>query len=359
MAFLRNASDGIHILDFEGNVIEASDAFCAMLDYRRDEILGMNISQWDVPFFGQKLSKGFIEQFDKPIRSQIESLYRCKNGTLLDVEISTFPLELDGKQVLFKSSRDITERKLTQQMILDKEIAEQTWVGQRQFIAMVSHEFRSPLALIGAAAQLLSVKAAQDPDIVSIVANIYRGVMRLSGFLDNCLTEDRLNSQGLALEITAINLHELARLVKDSATRLSGKHQIIIEVDSNLTTIDADPQLLRILLLNLLGNAIKYSPKGSKVTLYIISNGLSCIFKVSDQGQGIPAEELTLVFNKYMRGNNVSNTPGAGLGLTLVKNIVELHNGGIEISSCVNIGTCVTVTLPLKSAANHSRIGIS
>ncbi len=110
-ALLRNASDGIHILDFDGNIIEVSDSFCAMLGYRRDEVIGMNVTQWDVKFTAAECIRLVRQQFASPNRSQFETCHRRKDGTLFDVEVSGLPLELDGKLALFNSSRDITERK--------------------------------------------------------------------------------------------------------------------------------------------------------------------------------------------------------------------------------------------------------
>ncbi|MDO9107031.1 MAG: PAS domain S-box protein [Methylovulum sp.] len=111
LMLLRNASDGIHILDTDGNILEASDSFCAMLGYRRDEMLGMNVNQWDANFSNTECIRLLRQQFKEPVRSLFESRHRCKDGTVIDVEISGFPLELDGKPVLFNSSRDIAARK--------------------------------------------------------------------------------------------------------------------------------------------------------------------------------------------------------------------------------------------------------
>ena len=111
IALLRNASDGIHILDFDGNILESSDSFCALLGYQRDEIIGMNVAQWDAYFIGNKLLLALRQLFNKATRSLFETRHRRKDGSLFDVEVSSLPLELDGKPVLFCSSRDITERK--------------------------------------------------------------------------------------------------------------------------------------------------------------------------------------------------------------------------------------------------------
>lgn len=111
LALLRNASDGIHILDANGNLVEASDSFCRMLGYRRAEIIGRNVSLWDAHFNADDLRDKLRLQLLQPVRSQFETCHRRSNGTVLDVEVSGFPLELDGRQLLFNSSRDITERK--------------------------------------------------------------------------------------------------------------------------------------------------------------------------------------------------------------------------------------------------------
>lgn len=116
LALLRNASDGIHILDAEGKVIEASDSFCSMLGYGRSEVIGMSISQWDAGFADRAALLGALRrQFERPERSQFETLHRRKDGTVFEVEVSGFPLELDGMPVLFNSSRDITERRQAEQ----------------------------------------------------------------------------------------------------------------------------------------------------------------------------------------------------------------------------------------------------
>jgi diguanylate cyclase (GGDEF)-like protein/PAS domain S-box-containing protein len=112
LAFLHNASDGIHILNAQGTLIEASDSFCSMLGYSRAEVIGMHVSAWDAGFKGEEaLAQIVRQQLEKPLRSQFETLHRRKDGTILDVEVSGFPIELGGEKVLFNSSRDITERK--------------------------------------------------------------------------------------------------------------------------------------------------------------------------------------------------------------------------------------------------------
>ena len=115
LAFLRNSSDGVHILDVDGNVIEASDSFCKMLGYTRDEVVGMNVAQWDAKFNREELQFLVKKQFEQQHLNLFETRHRCKDGRTIDVEISGLALELEGNLVLFNSSRDISERKWADQ----------------------------------------------------------------------------------------------------------------------------------------------------------------------------------------------------------------------------------------------------
>ena len=115
--FLRNASDGVHILDADGNVLEVSDSFCEMLGYSRGELMGANVSLWDTQWSLQELKQVIAKQIAKGGRSIFETHHRRRDGSVLDVEITGQGLELDGKPVLFNSARDITERKLAEEQI--------------------------------------------------------------------------------------------------------------------------------------------------------------------------------------------------------------------------------------------------
>lgn len=109
-ALLRHASDGVHILDSHGKIVEVSDSFCAMLGYQRDELIGMHLSQWDAGFTPELQATVFKNQFLRPVRTLFETRHRRKDGTIIDVEVSGFPVTLNGEAFLFNSSRDITER---------------------------------------------------------------------------------------------------------------------------------------------------------------------------------------------------------------------------------------------------------
>ena len=119
--FLRNASDGVHILDADGNVLEVSDSFCEMLGYSREELNGANVSLWDAQWSAQELKQRIAEQTAKEGRSVFETRHRRRDGRFLDVEVTGQALKLDGKPVVFNSARDITERKQAERELVASE----------------------------------------------------------------------------------------------------------------------------------------------------------------------------------------------------------------------------------------------
>ena len=133
-ALLRNASDGIHILDADGYLLEASDSFCSMLGHSREAMIGTHVSQWDAELSGAEISEILRLQFSRRSRNQFETRHRRSNGETFDVEVSSISIELDGGAVLFNSSRDITERKRTEESLRESEerlraVIEQSPIG--------------------------------------------------------------------------------------------------------------------------------------------------------------------------------------------------------------------------------------
>lgn len=121
LALLRNASDGIHIIDSEGKIIEVSDSFCAMLGYHRNELIGMHVSGWDAQFSVNEIAQAIRQRLTNRGRYQFQTRHRRKDGRIFDVEISSIPFELDGTPVLYNASRDITERKLRERQLVESQ----------------------------------------------------------------------------------------------------------------------------------------------------------------------------------------------------------------------------------------------
>ena len=239
-------------------------------------------------------------------------------------------------------------RELEQAMV----VIEQALTDERQFIAMLSHEVRSPVAVIDTAAQLLSFRLKDDPAQLAVVERIRRGSARLSTFFDNCLTQDRIDSQNFTVQAAPTEVPGMVSWVMDSCAQLAHEHAVEVDVAPGLPTLYGDEVLLRIALTNLLSNAFKYSPEDSVVRLRVWGEGGQCCFAVEDRGAGIPPEEAALIFHKYRRGRAAEGKPGAGLGLALVDRIAALHGGTVRAEARSDVqGTRFLLTVPFHPPA--------
>ena len=225
---------------------------------------------------------------------------------------------------------------------------EQTLAEQRHFIAMLSHEVRSPLAVIHSAGQLLALRSKEVPAQQALAQRILRGSARLSYFFDNCLTQDRIDSHNFVLEPTPVDVSALVLWVADNGGQLSEVHEIQVQIERDLPPLHGDPVLLRVMLMNLLSNAVKYADAGTAVSLSVARHGPWCRFTVEDEGPGIPEAEQALVFQKYRRGRAAEGKPGAGLGLALVKRTAELHGGAVLLEARQPGGTRCVIDIPFS-----------
>lgn len=230
-----------------------------------------------------------------------------------------------------------------------KALTDRSLEEQRQFLAMVSHEFRSPLGSIAAAAQVIEDRCgacAQSPQ--AVIARIRRSTERLALLLDNCLADNRFETYGWPLRREAVDLAALARNVIEYMQPLAAGHAIELNVDAALPALQGDAELLRILLRNLVENAVKYSPAGGPVTVSIgrAADGAGVRLAVADRGIGLLPDERDKIFGRYFRGRQAGGAPGAGLGLALVRRIAELHGGDIDVASEPGRGSTFAVSLP-------------
>ena len=209
--FLRNASDGVHILDVDGNVLEVSDSFCKMLGYSREELLGANVSLWDAQWSAEELKRIIAEQVAKGGHSVFENRHRHHDGRFLDVEITSQSLKLDGKPVLFKSARDITERIRAERELVESEarfrgLVEQSIAGiyiiQDDKFAYVNPRF-AEIRGYGSADELIGrdpMRLVAEKDRSTVAENIRRlieGETRASGFNFTGLRKDGSRSRSV------------------------------------------------------------------------------------------------------------------------------------------------------------------
>ncbi|MGN6226884.1 MAG: ATP-binding protein [Dyella sp.] len=250
------------------------------------------------------------------------------------------------------AQRQVTERMLREnQMQLEQALAteQQMREEQREFVMMVSHEFRTPLAIIHASGQMLrETETALASDSQRRVEKIQTAAERMSDFIDRFLDNERLLSERHALTSTTFPLE---RFVADSLDVVDpSRERIEVDLAQAPASLTCDRGFLRVVLDNLLTNALKYSPPGAPVRLRVSGAGEAVTIGVTDEGPGIPSSEHASVFLKFARGGASRGTTGAGLGLYLVKRIVARMGGEIELRSPTGTGATFTVHLPAAGA---------
>jgi signal transduction histidine kinase len=214
---------------------------------------------------------------------------------------------------------------------------------QQDFVAMVSHEFRTPLAIINTVTQQLASNLdAPREKSQQRCEDIRDSTRRMSDMMDEFLSFDRLGGE-LNLNLRRIQVTELLRAVTDEFDI----HRLHTDCDDAIGELNCDVQLLRVALRNLLTNALRHSPENVPVQLITRNQGDgSVIFEVRDSGSGIPADEIPRLFQKYFRGRGSLNKPGAGLGLYLVERIARLHGGTVTVDSILGQGASFKLSIP-------------
>ncbi|NTW87150.1 MAG: sensor histidine kinase, partial [Holophagaceae bacterium] len=240
----------------------------------------------------------------------------------------------------------VAKERAEQALITAQEVLE----GQRRLIRTVSHEFRTPLAVIDGTAQLLELQGEPSPPGQPSPATTIRAkVQKLLGFLDGALRQDQLESGHWRMTREALEPEALLQTVLAGVDADPAIHPIELRLERLPGTIFADPKMLAILLGNLLENAIRYSPRGGGVvvTAEALAHGAVRI-TVSDQGIGIPVDQLPRVFDRFYRTGQLQGVDGSGLGLYLSREIARMHGGELSVESVLGQGSRFTLLLPAE-----------
>jgi PAS domain S-box-containing protein len=301
----------------------------------------------------------------KELLRELELVCINKAGEEIWVEFSCAAIqtELKGLYDFVYVGRDVTERK-QEEIEIRRSLAKEQELRQvkSRFFSMVAHEFGNPLNTVLFATQILkeygdeitqeekqqylehlksaSKHMAQLLDDVRLISSAEAGQLRfnpapvdLQKFCSELAEEIKINS----------GKNHVIDFVFKKSSALKNKYKLPEEIQ-DLPAIDQ--KLLRHILTNLLSNAIKYSPEGSKIACVLNCDNSQAIFKIKDEGIGIPIKDQEQLFESYYRAQNVGKVPGTGLGLSIVKQCVDLHGGQIEFSSETGLGTTFRVTIP-------------
>ena len=379
-AFHTNPSP-LTIARADGEIQDVNDAWLKTFGYERDEVIGYtpdDLKLWNSIeerrlFLRQLIGAGALTGFECQLRK--------KNGALVDIVVSADLVNVNGEQRIFSTCIDITEDKKSKQLLLEhrdllqqevreatadlKQKAQELETAlnrekelnelQRQFVAMASHEFRTPLAIIDSTAQRLKRRASRmtSDEALSRIDNIRDAVQRMTRLMESTLNAARMEEGTISVDPYPCDIGEI---VADSCVRMqeiSKGHVIRHDIRDLPPIVMADKGALEQILSNLISNAVKYSPGSYDVDVEAFGEADDVVIRVKDKGIGINEEDIPKMFTRYFRARTSTGIAGTGIGLNLVKKLVELHNGSIVLESALGNGTTFTVRLPISGPAQN------
>ncbi|MBP1761718.1 MAG: ATP-binding region ATPase domain protein [Firmicutes bacterium] len=221
---------------------------------------------------------------------------------------------------------------------------------QKQFVANVSHELRTPLTAIRGYAQYLSEEVDSRPDIDKAVYHLNNESARLQRLVDQLLLLSRLDNQKDTVTLAAIDWGQLVQESLDKMRLSAQKYKVRFkaEIEKDVFVLGDAEKLIQV-IMNLLDNAVKFSPTNEWVAVNLRSEGEHAVLNIEDHGTGVAEEDLNKVFERFYRGANTHSTGGTGLGLAISREIIIAHHGAIKLFNLEQGGTVVKVSIPLAN----------
>src|SRR5690606_21149926 len=330
-AILNHSSDAILLLREDGRIQQTNHAFNEMFGFQQDEAFSKTFDAIAGPYYAEVLHQSLQEVLEQRHHVRVEIVATRRDNSTVDADVVMSPvIAQDQVTSVVCSLRDISERKRMEFELRDALEKERDLNNLKSsFIARASHEFRTPLAMISTASELLRnygdrMTEAQRKEKLD---RLQVEIKNLTVLLDDLLTISRADEVGrldfhpLPLDVEAM----CEELVAEMQEGIGMDHHFEFLASGNCHHVQADRKLLRRAVLNLLSNAVKYSPPGSKIQLSLTCDDLQTVIVVQDSGIGIPEEDQKRLFEAFHRGHNVEHIAGTGLGLAIVKQSVELH----------------------------------
>ena len=353
---LRAASDGIHILDADGLLIEANDAFLRMLGYDRSAIGQLRVVDWNSTGDWGAIRRLLEGVMDSDSAIVFETRHRTRSATEFDVEISACAIDIEGQRYIYASARDISDRKLYEQKLQDLNESLEARVRRRTeelaqvnrtleaFSSSVSHDLRAPLRAIEGFARIIQQKEAArlSADGRQLFARIEANATKLGQLLEDTLQFTRIGRYEMKLRDV-----DMTALAKEAAEGLSSQYPAAQVAVAQLPNVSGDVSMLRQVWANLIGNALKYSSKADKprVAVGYEDSSAEAAFFVRDNGAGFDMQHASKLFEAFQRFHSEQDFAGTGTGLAIVKRIVERHGGRIWAQSSPGDGATFRFTI--------------
>ncbi len=389
---VENTEEGISITDLNNQFIFVNEAFTKIFGYRKSELLGQSFRM----LIAQNFDNPEVEVVkNESSQSGWNGIFMCKRkdetdfpiflslapvtdennvtyamvGIIRDIsesvkkeeELNQYRQNLESLVKQRTEELNYTNAQLTEQLrkgkeieiILKKSLDNEKELNElkTRFISTASHEFRTPLTSVLSSAELIQRygKKWSNEKFGEHVDRIKNSVDYITRLLDEVLTISRVDSGKIKFSPEKLDLYDFSSEIIEEVRPLSkGRHNFVFNYDSGEKYYSLDSKLVRFILVNLLSNAVKYSPAGGKIEMSISEVKDLLVFKIKDEGIGIPDEDKAHLFEPFHRCINAGDIPGTGLGLSIVRQSVELHDGDISVDSKLGKGSTFIIKLKIQ-----------
>jgi PAS domain S-box-containing protein len=343
-ALLEHVPEGVVMLDREGVVLTFNPAAERIFGAAAVTMIGRPARELlidDLDLLRESLQSGGLTPH--------EGSGRRADGTVFPIEFSVSTMYLGGQRRFAAIVRDISRRR---EADIRSRVTEER---HRKYFTTATHELRTPMASVLGFSELLLKRDFDAETGRELVEIIHRQTSRLVSLINQMLDLARIESGGKdELDIAPLRVDDLLQQTLSGLNGLGQNHRIRVQVEEGLPALAADAAKMQQALTNILSNSIKYSKEDS--TIEVSAAAADCegspgvALRVRDHGVGMTAEQLTHIFDAFYRAGQMPNVQGSGLGMTIFKEIIELHNGTVQITSHPGGGTEVSLCLPLAAA---------
>jgi PAS domain S-box-containing protein len=355
-AIVESSDDAVVSKTLDGIVTSWNPGATRLFGYEPAEIIGKPITTIIPP----ELHAEEIEILARLRRGErvdhFETVRIAKNGRRIDISLTISPIRGEDGTIIgaSKIARDITERRRNERLLREADRQKD------EFLATLAHELRNPLAPICAAAELLKQAKILAPELRAATAILERQARHMTHLVDDLLDMSRITSGRIRLQPEPIELNELLKGVIDAYRQSAeaARHQVTFTTSTGPVYASGDRIRLTQVFSNILHNAVKYTPPGGRIEIGLRTEGRQAMVSIRDNGMGIPAEMLEHIFEPFAQLDRSFEHAdgGLGIGLTLAKRLLELHQGEIEARSAGRgKGTEFLIQLPTTGAAPARR----
>lgn len=340
-AIMAGLVDGVVLTDGEGNILRMNEAASRMLDADIETAIGRPFVQVSRDHEIWIVLRDALRGKKKPSATVEHGIER------MSLLVTARALQEDGELLGLMVLRDVSELRRLE-------------LVRREFVSNVSHELRTPLTSIRALVETLEAGALDEPDLAQdFLSRIIGEVDRLNALVEDLLDFARLEAGRVPLNLQPVDIGEAIRIGADRLRPQIERARLDLHIDiaPDLPEIEVDTKRIEQVMINLVHNAIKFTPPDGAITVRVYQRKGNIVTEVQDTGVGIPHDEQARLFERFYKSDKARRSEGTGLGLAIAKNIVLLHGGKIEVESEPGEGAIFRFMLPIarKKAMKRAR----